>query len=110
MPQSTANANALGIAFDGGSLDKQVIGFSDNLTTLIGGRGTGKSALIEAIRFVLGQPISGLPDQLQHQERLDFTIRDTDIKLLFAGEQEERFLFSSVGWERLELVASHWMA
>ncbi|MEW6406838.1 MAG: AAA family ATPase, partial [Chloroflexota bacterium] len=55
----------LGMAFEGGSFNGEVIGFSDNLTTLIGGRGTGKSALIEALRFVLCQPISGLPDRLR---------------------------------------------
>lgn len=80
----------LGMAFEGGSFDKQVIGFSDNLTTLIGGRGTGKSALIEAMRYVLCQPISGLPPRLQKdiQERLEFTLRDTEVKLLFADEQQ----------------------
>lgn len=79
----------LGISFEGGSLDKQVIGFSDNLTTLIGGRGTGKSAAIEAIRFVLGQPINSLPDRLKKdiEERLNFTLRDTEVKLLFADDK-----------------------
>jgi DNA repair ATPase RecN len=81
----------LGMAFEGGSFDGQVIGFSDNLTTLIGGRGTGKSALIEAMRYVLCQSISGLPERLRKdiQERLEFTLRDTEVKLLFADQQQE---------------------
>jgi DNA repair ATPase RecN len=80
----------LGISFSGGSFDRQVIGFSDNLTTLIGGRGTGKSALIESIRFILNQSIESLPDRLKKdiQERLDFTLRDTEVKLLFSGDQD----------------------
>jgi DNA repair ATPase RecN len=80
----------LGMAFEGGSFDGQVIGFSDNLTALIGGRGTGKSALIEALRLVLCQPISDLPDRLREdiEDRLDFTLRDTEVKLLFADEQQ----------------------
>lgn len=80
----------LGVAFEGGSFDGQVIGFSDNLTTLIGGRGTGKSALIEAMRFVLCQPIDGLPDRLRGdiEERRDFTLRETEVKLLFADQQQ----------------------
>lgn len=79
----------LGVSFEGGSLDKQAVGFSDNLTTLIGGRGTGKSALIEAMRFVLGQEINNLPDHLRKdiEERRDYTLRNTEVKLLFADEQ-----------------------
>ncbi len=81
----------LGIAFEGGSFDGEVIGFSDNLTTLIGGRGTGKSALIEALRFVLCQSISGLSDRLRKdiEDRLNFTLRETEAKLLFADEQQK---------------------
>lgn len=84
----------LGVAFEGGSFDGQVIGFSDNLTTLIGGRGTGKSALIEALRLVLCQPIGGLPDRLRRdiEERRDFTLRETEVKLLFADQQGELFV------------------
>ena len=84
----------LGVAFEGGSFDGQVIGFSDNLTTLIGGRGTGKSALIEALRLVLCQPIGSLPDRLRGdiEERRDFTLRETEVKLLFADQQGESFV------------------
>lgn len=84
----------LGISFEGGSLDGQVIGFSDNLTTLIGGRGTGKSALIEAIRFVLNQKIDNLPDRLQKdiEERWEYTLRNTEVKLLFTDGQSDDFL------------------
>lgn len=80
----------LGVAFEGGSFDGQVIGLSDNLTTLIGGRGTGKSALIEALRLVLCQPIGGLPDRLRRdiEERRDFALRETEVKLLFADQQQ----------------------
>src|SRR5699024_10413635 len=37
----------------GGYLDELIIPFSDNLTTIIGGRGTGKSTIINFIRYVL---------------------------------------------------------
>ena len=36
-----------------GLFDDQKLAFSDNLNAVIGGRGTGKSTLIESIRFVL---------------------------------------------------------
>jgi len=47
------------VRFVGGFLDGININYSEHLNTLIGGRGTGKSTLIEAIRYVLDiEPIS----------------------------------------------------
>jgi len=45
------------ISFEGGTLDGQVIKFSPNLNTFIGIRGSGKSSVLEVIRYVLGIPI-----------------------------------------------------
>jgi ABC-type lipoprotein export system ATPase subunit/histidinol phosphatase-like PHP family hydrolase len=44
----------IGANIKGGLLDKQVVNFSDNLTCIIGGRGTGKSTLMEIIRTASG--------------------------------------------------------
>ncbi len=41
------------ISFDGGKLDRKTINFAQNLNTLIGIRGSGKSSIIETIRYVL---------------------------------------------------------
>ena len=41
------------IAWEGGFLDEQALHFNENLNVLIGGRGVGKSTLIESIRYVL---------------------------------------------------------
>ncbi len=41
------------IAWEGGFLDGISINFNENLNVLIGGRGTGKSTVIESIRFAL---------------------------------------------------------
>lgn len=43
----------LGMVVKGGFLDGQIIHFNKNLNCLIGGRGTGKSTIIELIRFCL---------------------------------------------------------
>lgn len=52
----------------GGYLDDLEVDFSEHLNTVIGGRGTGKSTLIECIRYALDlQPI-GKESQKQHQE------------------------------------------
>lgn len=42
------------ISFEGDKLDGRVINFSPGLNTLIGIRGSGKSTILEAIRFALG--------------------------------------------------------
>jgi energy-coupling factor transporter ATP-binding protein EcfA2/histidinol phosphatase-like PHP family hydrolase len=44
----------LGVRFEGGFLDRQVIQFSSNLNCIIGGRGTGKSTTFEAVRLLAG--------------------------------------------------------
>lgn len=52
----------------GGYLDGVEIEFSEHLNAVIGGRGTGKSTLLECIRYALGlQPI-GKNAQKQHNE------------------------------------------
>ena len=43
----------IAMAWEGGFLDGTNLRFSDSLNVLIGGRGTGKSTMIESIRFVL---------------------------------------------------------
>jgi DNA repair ATPase RecN len=75
----------LGISFEGGVFEDEVLGFSDNLTALIGGRGTGKSAIIEAIRYLFSQSTDDLPDRLKSdiKERRDYTLQNTTVKLLF---------------------------
>ncbi len=45
------------IAVYGGYLDNLYFDLSDNLTTIIGGRGTGKSTIINLIRYTLDLPI-----------------------------------------------------
>lgn len=42
------------VSFQGGKFDGQTIHFSSSLNTLIGIRGSGKSAILESIRYVLG--------------------------------------------------------
>lgn len=52
----------------GGYLDGVQVDFSDHLNTVIGGRGTGKSTLLECLRFALDLPPKGKQAQRLHQE------------------------------------------
>lgn len=52
-PTSTSRVLLREISWVGGFLDGQTIPLSEDLTAIIGGRGTGKSTLIESLRYVL---------------------------------------------------------
>jgi len=56
------------IRFVGGYLDDLDIEFSDHLNAVIGGRGTGKSTLLECIRFAMNLRPFGKNAQKQHDE------------------------------------------
>jgi len=47
------HAEFVAMTWEGGFLDGVVIHFNENLIVLIGGRGTGKSSVIESLRYVL---------------------------------------------------------
>lgn len=52
-PIPEEHTELVALAWQGGFLDGVGIHFSENLNVLIGGRGTGKSSVIESIRYVL---------------------------------------------------------
>ncbi len=58
------------LRFDGGTLDGHEIEFSTGLNTLIGIRGSGKSSLIEAIRYGLDVPFGEKPQDEKYKKDL----------------------------------------
>lgn len=48
------HAELVELAWEGGFLDGAAVRFNPNLNVLVGGRGTGKSTIVESIRAVLG--------------------------------------------------------
>ena len=54
-PQPEDHAELLALCWEGGFLDGTAIHFNQNLNVLIGGRGAGKSTVVESLRYVLGQ-------------------------------------------------------
>lgn len=55
-PATQENSNVRSIAFEGDKLDGRVIEFSPELNTFIGIRGSGKSTILEAMRYALDIP------------------------------------------------------
>lgn len=66
-PEVTAG-EIVSMAISGGYLDGVEIAFSRHLNTVIGGRGTGKSTLLECLRYVLDIPPKGKQAHKLHLE------------------------------------------
>lgn len=65
QPQPVRHARILSMEAEGGYLDGLTLRFSDDLTTLIGGRGAGKSAILETLRYGLGgEPYSDQSERM----------------------------------------------
>ena len=59
-PELEEHAEIETLAWEGGFLDGAAIHFNPNLNVLVGGRGAGKSTVIESLRYVLNlEPIGG---------------------------------------------------
>lgn len=67
-PSSTSRVLLREIAWDGGYLNGQKLHLAEDLTALIGGRGTGKSTVIESLRYVLEIPPIGEASSKDHKE------------------------------------------
>ena len=53
-----SHSELLAMSWEGGFMDGAAVRFNENLNVLIGGRGTGKSTVIESIRYALdGEPV-----------------------------------------------------
>ena len=58
------------IHFDGGILDGQTLYFSSELNTLIGIRGSGKSSILEAVRYALDIPSGEKAQDTKYKDEL----------------------------------------
>lgn len=58
------------IHFDGGILDGQTLDFSPELNTLIGIRGSGKSSILEAVRYALDIPRGEKAQDTKYKDEL----------------------------------------
>jgi len=75
----------VGMTIDGGLLDKQDIKFSKNLTCIIGGRGTGKSTLLESLHVTSGN--------ISDNSLVDCEIWPDEINLQYVDETTDFTLF-----------------
>lgn len=75
----------VGMQFDGGLLKEQTVHFSNNLSCIIGGRGTGKSTMLESICETSGNGRSA--------RVVDSEVWSDKISLVFEDETGKKTLF-----------------
>jgi len=79
------------LAWQGGFLDGAAIHFNENLNVLVGGRGTGKSTVIESLRSVLGLEPHGEEARKAHEGIVQNVLKDgTKISLLLRSHHPNR--------------------
>ena len=61
------SAEIAAIAWDGGFLDGQAIRLNNGLNVLVGGRGAGKSLVIESLRYAMGALVAGKLAKANHE-------------------------------------------
>jgi hypothetical protein len=82
-PQAEPHAEFMAVAWEGGFLRDSAVHFNENLNVLVGGRGTGKSTMIESLRYVLGLDPLGDDAKKAHQGVLRDVLKSgTKISLL----------------------------
>jgi hypothetical protein len=82
-PQPVPHSEFLGMAWEGGFLDGTRVHFNNNLNVLVGGRGTGKSTIIESLRYVLALEPLGEDARKAHESVIKQVLKPgTKISLL----------------------------
>ncbi|MCX5891067.1 MAG: histidinol-phosphatase [Deltaproteobacteria bacterium] len=69
-PKKHDRSHILSANFDGGGLDGNTIHFSFELNTLIGIRGSGKSSILEAVRYALDIPFGDKALDIEYKQDL----------------------------------------
>lgn len=90
-PAPEPHAEFIAMAWEGGFLDGTRLHFNGNLNVLIGGRGTGKSTIIESLRHVLAIDPIGEEAIKAHQGVLKHVLKSgTKISLLVRSHHPAR--------------------
>lgn len=90
-PVPDEHTEFLAMAWQGGFLDESALHFNENLNVLIGGRGTGKSTVVESFRYVLGLEPLGEEARKAHEGILKHVLRSgTKISLLVRSHRPSK--------------------
>lgn len=68
--RGVGHSHILSVSFEGGVLDGKMVRFSPHLNTLIGVRGSGKSSILESVRYALDVPFGNEASDQQYKQEL----------------------------------------
>ncbi len=94
-PPPESHTELLAMTWDGGFLRDTAIHFNENLNVLIGGRGTGKSTVIESICYVFGLDPLGDEARKAHDNIIQYVLQaGTKISMLVQSHKpsERRYI------------------
>ena len=74
-PPTLEHANLVSLNWEGGFLNGVEIRFNPSLNVLVGGRGAGKSAIVESLRYALGLSPVGAEARVAHKGIVESVLR-----------------------------------
>ena len=87
-PLPEEHSELVAMAWEGGFLDGAAVRFNPNLNVLVGGRGAGKSTVVESLRYALGLEPLGEEARSGHAGILKHVLRNgTKVSLLVRGHR-----------------------
>ena len=91
-----SHTSLIGMKVEGGFLDNQTIWFNKSLNCLIGGKGTGKSTIIELIRYCLGVSSSSNAIKQNHNSHIAYALYNAKVTLYLEGKNREKYRIERV--------------
>jgi len=93
-PPPEPHAEFLAITWEGGFLGETAVHFNGNLNVLVGGRGTGKSTMVESMRYALGLDPLGEEARKTHEGVVRNVLRSgTKISVLVRSHKPSQRLY-----------------
>ena len=87
-PQPEPHAEFLAVTWEGGFLGDTSVHLNGSLNVLVGGRGTGKSTMIESMRYALGLDPLGEEARKAHEGVIRYVLRSgTKVSLLIRSHK-----------------------
>jgi ABC-type cobalamin/Fe3+-siderophores transport system ATPase subunit len=94
----------VGIKFEGGFLDGQIIHFNESLNSLIGGKGTGKSTIIELIRYTMDSLSNDSKIRENEEKQIKDVLGHGKIKLLVRANNGENYIIERTHEENPKIL------
>lgn len=98
------HASVDGLYVENGFLHNRTLQFNKNLNCLIGGKGTGKSSVLEHIRYALDSDPRGEDIQQEYEELIEYTLSPNgEVNVFITGNNGDQYRISRQYGENPEI-------